>query len=306
LARVVEEYVRADLSPQFSHRQSVLVQSEVVEVVAVLEAVPEGESRFLAADNGPRASDEVTTAAKVGQRLSASAAPASLLDNVRMSTFEVFSETSLNPPVRGFLHRPESPSGNFVVLTHGAGGNAQMALLQALAAQFAGAGLVVLRCDLPFRQVRRFGPPRPGDAGRDRLGLRNAVDAVRKFASGKAFLGGQSYGGRQASMLLAEEKIAEGLLLLSYPLHAPGHPEKPRIEHLPKLHVPALFVHGTRDPFGTIDEIENARKLIPAKTELLVIDGAGHDLGFKGKTKDEVLPGRVLAAWKGLAGLGAQ
>ena len=217
-----------------------------------------------------------------------------------MSAFEPFSETSLDPPVRGFLHHPASPSGDVLVITHGAGGNSQSSLLQALAAKFAEAGVTVLRCDLPFRQVRRFGPPRPSDAARDRQGLRNAIQAMRKISSGKVFLGGQSYGGRQSSMLLAEEAVADGLLLLSYPLHAPGHPEKPRIEHLPKLHVPTLFVHGTRDPFGTIDEIENARKLIPGKTELLVIDGAGHDLGFKGKTKIETLPDRVLNASKTL------
>jgi predicted alpha/beta-hydrolase family hydrolase len=226
----------------------------------------------------------------------------SLLDNVRMSAFEPFSETSLDPPVRGFLHRPESPSGDVLVITHGAGGNSQSSLLQALAAKFAEEGVSVLRCDLPFRQVRRFGPPRPGDAARDRQGLRNAVQAMRKVSSGKVFLGGQSYGGRQASMLLAEEAVADGLLLLSYPLHAPGHPEKPRIEHLPKLQLPTLFVHGTRDPFGTIEEIENARKLIPGKTELLVVDGA-HDLGFKGKTKIEAVPGRVLEACKSLFGM---
>jgi len=217
-----------------------------------------------------------------------------------MSPFEPFSETSLDPPVRGFLHHPASASGDILVITHGAGGNSQSSLLQALAMKFAEAGVTVLRCDLPFRQVRRFGPPRPGDAARDRQGLRNAVRAMRKIASGKVFLGGQSYGGRQASMLLAEEAVADGLLLLSYPLHAPGHPEKPRIEHLPKLQLPALFVHGTRDPFGTIEEIENARKLIPRKTELLVIDGAGHDLGFKGKTKIEALPGRVFEGCRSL------
>src|SRR5262249_36352224 len=142
-------------------------------------------------------------------------------------------------------------------------------------------------------------------AARDRLGLRNAVHTMRKIGSGKTFLGGQSYGGRQASMLLAEEKITDGLLLLSYPLHAPGHPEKPRIEHLPRLRVPTLFVHGTRDPFGTIEEIENARKLIPEKTGLLVVEGAGHDLGFKGKTRIEELPDRVLMASKTLFGIGA-
>src|SRR5262249_47191612 len=180
--------------------------------------------------------------------------------------FDNLSDKSVDPPVQGFLHRPAQGSGDGLVLTHGAGGNAQMGLLVALAEAFAGAGFAVLRCNLPFRQKRPFGPPRPPDAARDRLGLRNAVQSISNHTSGRIFLGGQSYGGRQASMLLAEETVAEGLLLLSYPLHTPGHPEKPKIQHLPQLHVATLFVHGTRDPFGSIEEIENARSLIPAKT----------------------------------------
>src|SRR5216683_8287065 len=146
-----------------------------------------------------------------------------------MSSAERFSDTSSDPPVRGFLHRPETPSGDSLILTHGAGGNAQMGLLVALAEAFAGAGFAVLRCDLPFRQQRAYGPPRPGDAVRDREGLKHTVAAMRKLFPKRLFLGGQSYGGRQASMLVAEEpKLADGLLLLSYPLHPPGHPEKPR------------------------------------------------------------------------------
>lgn len=176
-----------------------------------------------------------------------------------------------------------------------------MPLLVSLAEAFAGAGLTVLRCDLPFRQARSFGPPRPGDAARDRAGLKNAVAAMREFAPGRIFVGGQSYGGRQASMLLAEEsELAQGLLLLSYPLHAPSRPDQPRTQHLPKLRMPVLFVHGTRDPFGSIEEIEAARKLIPARTELLAVEGAGHDLGFKGKKRREDLPSEVLSAFQQL------
>ena len=215
-----------------------------------------------------------------------------------MSTIERFSNASTDLQVSGFLHRPESLSEEGLVLTHGAGGNAQSGLLVAIAEAFAGAGFTVLRCDLPFRQLRRFGPPRPGDAARDREGLSNAIKEMRKLVSGRVFVGGQSYGGRQASMLLAEEtlpdKLADGLLLLSYPLHAPSRPDQPRTQHLPKLHVPTLFVHGTRDPFGSIEEIEAARKLISVKTELLIVEGAGHDLGFKGKAKREELPSRIL------------
>jgi uncharacterized protein len=221
-----------------------------------------------------------------------------------MST-ERFSDTSSDPPVRGFLHRPESPSGDSLILTHGAGGNARMGLLVALAEAFTGAGFAVLRCDLPFRQQRPYGPPRPGDVVRDREGLKHAVAAMRKLFLGRSFpgrifLGGQSYGGRQASMLIAETpdaeqpKLADGLLLLSYPLHPPSHPEKPRTQHLPKIEVPVMFVSGTRDPFGTIDEIESARMLIPAKALLLPIERAGHDLGFAGKKKHQKLPAIVL------------
>jgi uncharacterized protein len=212
-----------------------------------------------------------------------------------MNSGEPFSDTSFDPPARGVLHRPAPPSGDGLVLTHGAGGNAQSGLLLALAEAFAGAGFTVLRCDLPFRQVRRFGPPRPGDAVRDREGLKNAIAATRKLVSGRVFTGGQSYGGRQASMLLAEESVAEGLLLLSYPLHPPSRPDQPRTQHFPKLQVPTVFIHGTRDPFGSIDEIEAARKLIPAKNQLLVVEGAGHDLGFRGKSRTDELPAKILA-----------
>lgn len=173
-----------------------------------------------------------------------------------------------------------------------------MGLLVAVVEAFAGAGFTVLRYDLPFRQLRRFGPPRPGDAARDREGLKNAVASMKKVVAGRIFLGGQSYGGRQASMLLSDEQLADGLLLLSYPLHAPGRPDQPRTQHLPRLHVPTLFVHGSRDPFGSIEEIEAARKLIPAKTELSVVEGAGHDLGFKGKAKREDLTAEILARFR--------
>ena len=198
-----------------------------------------------------------------------------------MNPFEQFADTALDPPVRGFLHRPETSNANGLILTHGAGGNAGSPFLVALAETFSNAGFTVLRCNLPFRQNRSFGPPRPGDAARDRDGLKNAVSAMRGLASGRVFLAGHSYGGRQATMLCADEPdLADGLLLLSYPLHAPGRPEQLRTQHLPNLRTQALFVHGTRDAFGTIDEMEAALKLIPAKTKLLAVEGVRSRLGF--------------------------
>ncbi len=243
-----------------------------------------------------------------------------------------FADNAVDPKVRGYLHLPATPNNDGLVLTHGAGSNAQAPLLIALAETFSAAGFTVLRCDLPYRQTRSFGPPGPADAARDRAGLKNAISALKSEmgrvemgcremgcpmsrricetwepqpsadppVSAKIFLGGHSYGGRQCSMLCAElsktdPTLVAALLLLSYPLHPPRKPEQQRTQHLPDLHTPTLFVHGTRDPFGTIAELEQALKMIPAKTKLLAIEGAGHDLGFKGKSRSEELPRQVFS-----------
>jgi uncharacterized protein len=206
------------------------------------------------------------------------------------------TDSTVDPHIRGFLHVPETPNQDGLVLTHGAGGNAQASLLVALADTFAAAGFTVLRCNLPYRQARPFGPPGPGDAARDRAGLKNAIAKLRGMMPGRIFLGGHSYGGRQASMLCAEEPdVVAALLLLSYPLHPPRKPEQQRTQHLPDLRTPTLFVHGTRDPFGSIEELQRAIKMIPARTKLVPVEGAGHDLGFKGKTKKEELPEQIVS-----------
>ena len=214
-------------------------------------------------------------------------------------------DQDVDPHVRGWVHAPPDPRGDALILTHGAGSNCEAPLLVALAETFCGHGYTVLRCDLPFRQERHFGPPSPGNAERDRAGLRNAVAATRKTVNGKSdgkvFLGGHSYGGRQATMLCAEKHdLVSGLLLLSYPLHPPRKPEQLRTQHLPNLRTPCLFVHGTRDPFGSIEEIKKALQLIPAKNELLEVEGAGHDLGFKGKANNRDLLGRVFSEFTSL------
>jgi predicted alpha/beta-hydrolase family hydrolase len=181
-------------------------------------------------------------------------------------------------PVRGYLHAPARASGDGIVLTHGAGTNCNAPLLVALANAFCDAGVTVLRCDLPFRQVRRHGPPR-GDAERDQQGLRRAIEWLCEKAGGRIFLGGHSYGGRQASILAASEPgLAHALLLLSYPLHPPKKPAQLRTAHFAELRTPALFVHGARDGFGTLGEVTAALRLIPARTQLLPIDSAGHEL----------------------------
>jgi hypothetical protein len=80
-------------------------------------------------------------------------------------------------------------------------------------------------------------------------------------------------------MLAASEPgLVEALLLLSYPLHPPRRPDQLRTQHWPRLQTPALFVHGARDGFGSLDEMTAALALIPARTQLLPVESAGHEL----------------------------
>jgi len=181
--------------------------------------------------------------------------------------------------LRGVLHHPEHPDGSALALTHGAGSDHRSPLLVELARLFAAKGTLVLRYDLPYRQQGRKTPPMPAAQFRDREGVVRAVEFLRPRATGKLIAGGQSYGGRQTAMAAAENAaLADGLLLLSYPLHPPGHPEKARTTFFPDWRTPALFVHGSRDPFGALDEMREALKLIPARVELLPADGAAHNL----------------------------
>jgi predicted alpha/beta-hydrolase family hydrolase len=205
-----------------------------------------------------------------------------------MESFREFVESSVEVAVRGFLHQPAKSVDDCLILTHGAGANCNAPLLVALAEAFAASGLAVLRCDLPFRQSRPQGPPPRGSAERDQHGLQAAVESIRHQFPGHMYLGGHSYGGRQASMLAAAQPaLVERLLLLSYPLHPPQRPAELRTAHFPNLQTPALFVLGARDGFGSIEEMTEALKLIPAQTELLTVEDAGHELMTR-RNREEV------------------
>jgi predicted alpha/beta-hydrolase family hydrolase len=184
--------------------------------------------------------------------------------------------------VSGFIHEPGrvlKASGAGLALTHGAGANCEAAVLMTVAETFAAYGMTVLRFNLAFRRKRRFGPPHPSSAAADRDSVRAAAAALQREVAGPVYMGGHSYGGRQASMVAAEEpEMAAGLLLLSYPLHPPNKPNELRTSHFPLLRTPALFVHGDADPFGSLEELRAALELIPAATRLMTIERAGHDL----------------------------
>ncbi|MDT5346714.1 MAG: uncharacterized protein QOH91_1 [Mycobacterium sp.] len=206
--------------------------------------------------------------------------------------------------IAGVAHHPDAdaqralksaPKG-IVVLTHGAGGNRDSALLQRVCDEWARQGWLAVRYNLPYRRRRPRGPP-SGSAATDRAGIVEAIELCRSLADGPLIAGGHSYGGRQTSMVVAARQAPVALLtLFSYPVHPPGKPERPRTEHLPDITVPTVFTHGTSDPFGTPDELRAAAALIAAPTEVVEITGARHDLGSK--TLD--VAGLAVAAALGL------
>lgn len=182
--------------------------------------------------------------------------------------------------IAGVAHRPDGTPAGVVALTHGAGGSLESPMLQALCEEWARRGWLAVRYNLPYRRRRPKGPP-SGSSAADMAGIIEAVDAVRALADGPVIAGGHSYGGRLTSMAVADGLQVDVLTLFSYPLHPPGKPERTRTEHLPRIAVPTVFTHGTADPFGTLDELRPAAALIAARTEIVEVTGARHDLNSK-------------------------
>jgi uncharacterized protein len=182
-----------------------------------------------------------------------------------------------------------------LLLAPGAGASSQSPSLVAIEA--AVAPLPVERMDFPYRIAGRKAPDRPPVL----------LDAVRAAAArlveragvapDRLALGGRSMGGRMCSMAVADGLPAAALVLVAYPLHPPGRPDNLRTAHLPALTVPCLFVQGTRDPFGSPDELTAATATISGPVTHEWIDGGRHDL----KGADRRI-GELVAAW--LSGLG--
>lgn len=162
-----------------------------------------------------------------------------------------------------------------LLLTPGAGGDASHHTLATLAD--AVAPLPALRIDFPYRLAGRKSPDRPPKLI---AAIRDGVARIAEdsgAAADRLVLAGRSLGGRMCSMAVAEGLPAAGLVLLSYPLHPPGRPERLRTEHFPELELPCLFISGTRDPFGSPEELEAAVKAIPGPVTTVWLEGQGHD-----------------------------
>ncbi|WP_396925522.1 alpha/beta family hydrolase [Mycolicibacterium sp.] len=183
--------------------------------------------------------------------------------------------------IAGVTHEPDGTPAGVVMLTHGAGGSRESPLLIRICDEWASRGWLAVRYNLPYRRRRPKGPP-SGSAGGDRDGIVDALTMARSLADGPVIAGGHSYGGRQTSMVVVENPaLADVLTPFSYPLHPPGKPDRLRTEHFSGITIPAVFTHGTADPFGTIDELREAVTLIPSAVQIVEVTGARHDLGSK-------------------------
>jgi predicted alpha/beta-hydrolase family hydrolase len=163
-----------------------------------------------------------------------------------------------------------------LLLAPGAGSSSTHSTLVAIEA--AVAPLPVRRMDFPYRLAGRRSPDRPDvllAAVRADAALTAAAAHIR---ANRLVLGGRSMGGRICSMAVADGLPAAGLVLVSYPLHPPGRPDRMRVEHLDRITVPCLFVSGTRDSFGTRDELTAATATIPGPVQHVWIDGGRHEL----------------------------
>lgn len=193
--------------------------------------------------------------------------------------------------------RPADPTAT-VVVAHGAGAGMDHPFLHGFTDALKGLGLATLRFNFPYREAGKKFPDRPPMAI---AAWRAAMAAARAQAEargdrGPVWAAGKSFGGRMASMAVADGMEAAGLVYLGYPLHAPGKPEKLRDEHLYGLAIPMLFLQGTRDTFASPEIMADVVSRIGPNAVLQWVEGGDHSFAVKG-TKlpaDEV--GASLAA----------
>jgi predicted alpha/beta-hydrolase family hydrolase len=190
---------------------------------------------------------------------------------------------------------PEGAAPLSLVLAHGAGANQDSAFMVKFASAVAARGIETITFNFLYTEAGRRLPDK-----NDRLEAcwRRLVEASRDGEIGGAgkrarlAIGGKSMGGRIASQIAADGRTdIAGLVFLGYPLHPPGRPDKPRSKHLPAIRAPMLFVQGSRDAFGTPDELAPVLATLEAPAELCVVEGGDHSFKVTRKAplpQDEV------------------
>ena len=192
------------------------------------------------------------------------------------------------------------------ICAHGAGGNMSDRGMLATANAMRAHGIGVVRFNFLYKE-KKSGRPDPMPKLMETVGA--VVARVRsELRPRRLIMGGRSMGGRAASMLAADDFAADGLLLLAYPLHPAGQPEKLRDAHLPRIRMPVLCFNGTRDPLCTRELMERALTTVTAPWDMRWMEGADHSfhvLKSSGRTDAEVMDeiGRVTCEW--LDGQGA-
>lgn len=182
-----------------------------------------------------------------------------------------------------------------VLLAHGAGSDKESAVLQGVASALSAAGVPSLRFDYPYRVAKKRAPDRP--AVLDRATREAAAELAKRsqLPAERLVLGGRSMGGRYCSQVVGDEELpvpALGLLLLGYPLHPAGQPDRRRVDHFPRLRVPCLFVSGTRDALAGRDALTEAATAIKGTVAFHWLESADHGyrpLKASGRTVDDVL-----------------
>lgn len=196
---------------------------------------------------------------------------------------------------------PAKPARWTFVYAPGAGSNLHDPFGACAARELSSRGITVVRFQFPYQEAGKSGPDRPPVL---EATWRAVIEAVREPRR-KICVGGRSMGGRIASMVAAEGIPVDALALFAYPLHPPGKPENARVEHLPKLKLPTLFVTGTRDAFGAPEELRAAAKMVRG-SQTHFLEGADHGFAVKkstGRTKDDVFAEAVTTFADWLAAL---
>ena len=187
---------------------------------------------------------------------------------------------------------PKRGADRAVLLAHGAGADMHAAALTTVADALAAAKIPSLRFNFPYKAAGRRSPDRPPVLEAAVRDAAQELAARAKVPVDRIVLGGRSMGGRIGSLVAAQDG-ALGVALLGYPLHPPGKPGQLRVEHFPKLTMPVLFVSGTRDAFGTPDELTQHAKSITGRVTFSWIDTGDH--GFKPLKSSGLTPAVALA-----------